>query len=98
MDRLTHIQDIQETFENLTKSSLKLNPKKHIFGIKKEKLLDCLVSTRGIEVNQEKIAAIMNMKPPTTRKQVQKLMGRLVALNRFITRSAKKGLPFFRIL
>jgi len=42
--------------------------------------------------------AIMNMKPPKTRKQVQKLMGRLVALNKFIVRSAKKGLPLFRIL
>ena len=29
----THIQDLQETFVNLYKSSLKLNPDKCIFGI-----------------------------------------------------------------
>ena len=94
----THIQDLQETFENLTKSGLKINPEKCIFGIKKGKLLGCLVSARGIEANPKKIAAMMNKKPPATKKQVHKLMGRIAALNRFITRSAKKGLPFFSIL
>ena len=80
------------------KSGLKLNPEKCIFGIKKGKLLGCLVSARGIKASPKNIAAIINMKPPTTRKHVQKLTRRLAALNRFIARSAKKGLPFFRIL
>ena len=75
-----------------------MNPDKCIFGIKKSKLLGCLVSARGIEANPEKITAIVNMKPPASKKQVQKLTGRLAALNRFISRSAKKGLPFFRTL
>ena len=61
-------------------------------------MLDCLVSARGIEANPEKIAAIINMKPPTSRKLVQKLTRWLAALNRFISISAKKGLPFFRTL
>jgi phage FluMu protein gp41 len=61
-------------------------------------LLDYLVSARGIEANPKKIAVIVNMKPPISRKQVQKLTSRLAALNRFIARSAKKGLPFFRTL
>ena len=37
------------------------------------------------------------MQPPTNRKQVQKLTGRLAALNRFIARSVERGLPFFRV-
>ena len=94
----THIQDLQETFKNLRKSGLKLNLDKCIFGINKDKLLDCLVLARDIEANPKKIAAIVNMKPPTSRKQVQKLTNRLVALNRFISRSAEKGIPFFRTL
>ena len=64
----THIQDLQETFKNLRKSGLKLNPDKCIFGIKKGKLLSCLVSARGIEANPEKIAVIVNMQPPASRK------------------------------
>ena len=38
------------------------------------------------------------MKPPTTRKGVQKLTGRLASLNRFISKSAEKCLPFFKAL
>jgi len=76
----THIQDLQETFENLRNAGLRLNLDKCIFGIKKGKLLGCLVSAKGIEANPEKIAAILNMKPPASKKQIQKLMGRLAAL------------------
>ena len=64
----THIQDLQETFKNLRKCGLKLNLDKCIFDIKKGKLLSCLVSARGIEANLEKIAAIVNMKPPASKK------------------------------
>ena len=53
-DKDTHIQDLQETFQNLAKSGLKLNPEKCIFSIKKGKLLGCLVSARGIEAKQKK--------------------------------------------
>lgn len=64
---------MQETFQNLRKSGLKLNLEKCIFGIQKGKLLGCLVSARGIEANPHKIAAIANMQPPSTKKQVQRL-------------------------
>ena len=64
----THILDLQETFKNLRKSGLNLNPDKCIFGVKNGKLLACLVSARGIEANPEKIVAIVNMQPPASRK------------------------------
>ncbi|XP_012856960.1 PREDICTED: uncharacterized protein LOC105976225 [Erythranthe guttata] len=38
------------------------------------------------------------MAPPTSIKKVQQLNGCLAALNRFISRSADKGLPFFKVL
>lgn len=61
----THIEDLNETFANLRKSGLRLNLEKCIFGIRKGKLLGCLVSARGIEANPDKISAVLNMKPPT---------------------------------
>ncbi|XP_011101938.1 uncharacterized protein LOC105179973 [Sesamum indicum] len=57
-----------------------------------------MISERGIEANPEKISAIMNMRPPKSIKEVQKLAGKLASLNRFISRSADKGLHFFKIL
>jgi hypothetical protein len=50
-----HILDLQETFANFRKARLKLNPKICVFGIKKEKFLGCLVSTKRIEANPHKI-------------------------------------------
>ncbi|KAL0386523.1 UNVERIFIED_CONTAM: hypothetical protein Slati_4597500 [Sesamum latifolium] len=41
---------------------------------------------------------IMDMPPPRSIREVQKLAGKLAALNRFISRSADKGLPFFKVL
>jgi hypothetical protein len=56
------------------------------------------VSKRGIEVDPQKIQAILDMKPPQNRKQAQRLAGRLAALNRFIAKSAERSLPFFKVL
>jgi hypothetical protein len=50
-----HIADLQETFANFKKASLKLNLEKCVFGVKKGKFLGCLESTKGIEANPSKI-------------------------------------------
>jgi hypothetical protein len=93
-----HIADLQETFANFRQAGLKLNPDKCVFGVKKGKFLVCLVSTKGIEANPSKIEAILRMEPPNTMKGAQRLAGRLASLNRFISRSAERNLPFFEIL
>ncbi|KAL0329723.1 UNVERIFIED_CONTAM: Gag-Pol polyprotein [Sesamum radiatum] len=77
---------------------MKLNPAKCTFGVRGGRFLGYMISERGIEANPEKINAIMDMSPPKSIREVQKLAGRLAALNRFISRSADKGLPFFKIL
>jgi hypothetical protein len=57
-----------------------------------------LVSHQGIEASSKKIQTITEMGPPRSIKGVQKLTGFKAALNRFISRLVKKGLPFFKIL
>jgi hypothetical protein len=93
-----HIADLQETFTNFRKAGLKLNPEKCVFGVKKGKFLGCLMSTKGIEANPSKIEAILQMEPPNSRKDAQRLTGRLASLNRFISRSAERNLSFFEVL
>jgi hypothetical protein len=66
--------------------------------VKKGKFLVCLVSTKGIEANPSKIEAILRMEPPNSKKGAQRLTRRLASLNRFISRSAERNLPFFEIL
>ena len=89
---------MQETFANFRKAGLKLNPEKCVFGVKKGKFIGCLVSTKGIEADPSKIETILRMEPPRTRKGAQRLTGRLASLNRLISRSAERNLPFFEVL
>jgi hypothetical protein len=93
-----HVADLQETFANFRWASLKLNLEKCVFGVKKGKFLGCLVSTKGLEANPSKIEAILRMEPLKSRKGDQRLTGRLASLNRFISRSAERNLPFFEVL
>ncbi|KAL0449020.1 UNVERIFIED_CONTAM: Transposon Tf2-12 polyprotein [Sesamum latifolium] len=81
-----HIGELQECFQILKSFGLKLNPTKCTFGVRGGKFSGYMISERGIETNPEKISAIMDMPPPHSIKDVQKLAGRLAALNRFITR------------
>jgi hypothetical protein len=98
VQRRDHISDLAETFANLRAANLKLNPEKCVFGIHKGKVLGCLVSTKGIEANPDKIKALVEMQDPVFVKDVQKLTGRVAALNRFIPRAAERSLPFFQVL
>jgi hypothetical protein len=68
------------------------------FGVRNGKFLGYLVSTKGIEANPNKIETILRMEPPKSRKGAHRLIGRLSSLNRFISRSAERNLPFFEVL
>ncbi|XP_059454999.1 uncharacterized protein LOC132185214 [Corylus avellana] len=96
--RVDHVTDLQEAFRILKHFKMKLNPAKCAFGVSSGKFLGYMVSSRGIEANPEKIQAVLDMQSPKNIKQVQQLTGRIAALNRFISRSADKCLPFFKIL
>jgi hypothetical protein len=92
------ISNLAETFDNLRKFKMKLNPKKCTFRVPSEKLLGYMVSRRGIDPNPEKVLAITKMKPPESLHDVQKLTGCMAALSRFISRLGIRGLQFFELL
>jgi hypothetical protein len=94
----TYISDLVETFTNMREARLKHNPEKCIFRITKGKVLDCLVSKKGIEANPDKFRALIQMQPPQNRKDVQKLIGQIASLNQFISKLAEHSLPFFVVL
>ena len=77
---------------------MKLNPSKCAFGVTVGKFLGFMVSQRGIEVNLDKIQAIMELALLKTVKELQSLNGKVAALNRFNSRVTDKFLPFFRTL
>jgi len=77
---------------------MKLNSAKCAFGVSFGKFLDFMVSQRGIEVNPEKVRAILEMSSLKTIKEVLSLTGRVAALNRFVSKAIDKCLPFFKTL
>jgi hypothetical protein len=92
------LSDLETTFKCLRAKGVKLNPEKCVFGVPRGMLLGFIVSERGIEANPEKIAAITNMGPIKDLKGVQRVMGCLAALSRFISRLGERGLPLYRLL
>ncbi|KAK1677120.1 hypothetical protein QYE76_037968 [Lolium multiflorum] len=97
-DGATLIEDLKETFDNLDKFCLKLNPTKCSFGVPAGELLGFLVSARGIEANPDKIQAIVTMRKPTKLKEIQQLTGRVAALSRFVARLGEKALLFYALI
>ena len=77
---------------------MKLNPSKCVFGVTAGKFLGFMVSQKGIEVNPEKVRAILELEPPMMVKAVQNLNGKVTALNRFVSKAMDKCLSFFHVL
>ena len=77
---------------------MKLIPSKCAFGVSSGKFIGFMVLHRRIEANPDKIQAILNMKPQGNIKEVQSLTGRVVALNKFVSKAIDKYLPFFKVL
>ena len=77
---------------------MKLNPTKCSFGVAAGKFLGYMVTQRGIEANPDQIRSIMNIQSPACIRDVQRLIGRVAALSRFISRSSEKCHLFFSTL
>ena len=77
---------------------MKLNPAKCAFGVLAREFLGFIVNNRGIEVNPDKIKVVLDMPPPSSIKEVQRLTGRIAALSRFLSRASDKCQPFFQVL
>ena len=77
---------------------MRLNPKKCTFGVISGKLSRHMVSERGIEVNPDKIKAILDMPVSRTEKEIKIFLGRLQYISRFIARLTNICEPIFRLL
>ncbi|KAM2611831.1 hypothetical protein TB2_031882 [Malus domestica] len=93
-----HITNLSETFTNLKRYRMRLNPNKCSFGVGSVKFLGFMISQRGIEANPEKIKAILDMKEPVTSKDIQSLTGKVAALTRFISKATDRYAHFFKAL
>ncbi|GJY33238.1 reverse transcriptase domain-containing protein, partial [Tanacetum coccineum] len=54
------------------------------------------VNAEGLKVCPDKADAVLSLPSPGCHKDVQKLNGKLASLNRFLSKSPEKSLPFFK--
>src|ERR1044072_538070 len=96
MDR--HCVNLEDSFAEIRRHNIRLNPAKCSFGVTGGKFLGYMISERGIEANPGKCGAIINMRSPTSVKDVERLTGKIAALSRFIPQSGSISAPIFKCL
>ena len=65
-----HLVNLWKLFKMLCKYRLRLNPAKCTFRVKSGNLLGLIISHKWIEVDPNKVKAILEMPKPRTEKQV----------------------------
>ncbi|CAL8122678.1 unnamed protein product [Prunus armeniaca] len=88
-----HLKNLTEAFSLLRQYRMKMNPSKCKFGVSSGRFLGYLVTQQSIEAHLRQIKAILEMKSPSTVKEIQSLTG-----NRFLSKSIDKCRPFFKVL
>jgi len=93
-----HFKELQEVFMALRTVGMRWNPDKCIVGVEGGKFLGFMLTHRGIEANPDKWQAVIEMQSPKTIKEVQRLIGRVMALSRFMPKMAEKMKPIISLL
>jgi hypothetical protein len=94
----SHIADLRKAFDKMCRYGLKMNPRKCAFGVSAGKFLGFVIHEQGIEIDPDRIKSIRNVGPPTCKVEVQKFLGKVNYLRRFISNIAGKIDAFTPIL
>jgi hypothetical protein len=94
----SHLADLRLAFEKMRRYKLKMNPLKCAFGVSAGKFLGFIVHEKGIEIDPKKIEAIQSVKAPTCKKDLQKFLGNVNYLRRFICYLSRKVNAFTPLL
>jgi hypothetical protein len=82
----SHIADLRKAFDKMRRYGLKMNPRKCAFGVSAGKFLGFIIHEHGIEIDPDRIKSIRNVGPPTCNLEVQKFLGKINYLRRFISK------------
>jgi hypothetical protein len=83
-----HMADLKLSLERMKKYGLQMNPLKCAFGVTSGRFLGFVVQEHGIQIDPKKIESIGKIREPVCKKDVQKLLGKIKYLRRFISNLA----------
>ena len=93
-----HLVDLEQAFIQMRLHNLKMNPAKYAFGVLASNFLGFLVHHQGIEVDKNKAKATLEARPPQKKKELQRSLGKINFLKRFIANSIGKMKAFSSLL
>jgi hypothetical protein len=70
-----HLEKLEKVLDCLSEAGLKINAVKSFFGRTNLEYLGYNISKEGMRPSQKKVKAILQIKPPTTRKQLRHFIG-----------------------
>ncbi|BHF80910.1 hypothetical protein SprV_0702403800 [Sparganum proliferum] len=82
-----HMEHLATMFDRLQQFGVVLNPSQCVFGVSSLEFLGNLVDTHGIHPLSSKVAAIRDFPPPSSKRQLQRLLGMVNFYRRFLPRS-----------
>ena len=89
---------MRQVLERTRRFGLKMNPKKCAFGVSAGQNLGFLVHEWGIEIGLKSQEAVKTMMPPTMKKELQKLIGKINFVRRFISNLSGCIEPFMGLV
>jgi hypothetical protein len=93
-----HLADLRLALERMRRYELKMNPLKCVFGVSAGKFLGFIIHEHGIEIDHKKVESINKMQPPKCKNDMQKILGKLNYLRRFVSNLSGKISAFAPIL
>ena len=70
-----HIHHLEKKFMKCRKFGISLNPKKSNFALEEGKLLGHIISKDGIKIDPERVSAILKVREPRSKKEIQSFLG-----------------------
>ena len=93
-----HLEDLRKVLERTWRFGLRMNPKKCAFGVSAGQFLGFLVHEQGFEIGLKSQEAVRTMRPPTTKKELEKLIGKINFVRRFISNLSGRIEPFMGLV
>ena len=79
-----HLRLLEDVFRTLQAAGLTLQPSKIHFRPKEARYLGNVLSADGIRIGEDRIKAIINLKTPTTIKELRSVLGTVYFVRKFI--------------
>ena len=90
-----HLAWLEHAFQRLRRYGLKLNAKKCVFGAKEVTYLGFNVSAHGVSPEKDKVAAIKQLRPPRTVKEVKEFVGFCNYFRSMVPHFHQRAAPLF---